>query len=32
MTSKLLRKDSDAKDWELCLTFVATICFFLACR
>lgn len=32
MTRKLLRIDSDAKDFELALTLVALIFFLLACR
>lgn len=32
MTRKLLRIDSDAKDFEIAITLVATICFLLACR
>ena len=32
MTRKLLRIDSDAKDFEIALTLVATICLLLACR
>lgn len=32
MSSKLLRADSDAKDWELCLVSVIFILFILLCR
>jgi len=32
MTQKILRADSDAKDWELCLVTVILILFLLLCR
>ena len=32
MTQKLIRADSDAQDWELCLLTVILILFILLCR
>ena len=32
MTSRLIRADSDAQDWELCLTLTILALFLLLCR